>query len=324
VRRRLTVLGLAVAAALVLAGAAVAANGGFTPPTARSPNADRINDTYYVILGITGAVFVIVEGALIVFVYRFRSRGRRRSVDGPQIHGSTRLEQAWTTLPVILLAVIVGIVFYLLPGIKDTPAATNRVDIGVTGHQFYWEFRYPDGQVSVDRLVTPAGQVVHLDIRSTDVAHSWWVPELGGKFDAIPGRTNRTWFKATRKGTYEGQCDEFCGLLHAQMLARVEVVDRGTYESFLAAHAPGSATVGKETVDGVCEKCHGSLLQGDIGPKLAGSGQIADRKSLATVIRNGTGRMPAVGKDWTDAQLNATIDYLQKEYGPKGGAASGG
>src|SRR5205807_8910082 len=143
---------------------------------------------------------------------RYRSRGRARTVEGPQVIGHTRLEVLWTTVPVLILAGIAGFVFYKLPGIQDVPAAragVQQLSVTVEAHQFYWRFVYPDGTVSIDTLTVPAGRVVKLAIVSRDVAHSWWVPALGGKTDAIPGRENHTWFQASKEGVYRGQCAEF-------------------------------------------------------------------------------------------------------------------
>src|SRR4051794_20163663 len=210
--RRLPIVVCALAVlALVAAGAAAAANGGFTPVTPHSPNANDINDAYYLILGFTAAIFVIVEGVLIYFIVRYRSRGRSRTVEGPQVIGHTRLELVWTIVPVLILAAIAAFVFVKLPAISDVPSASaagDRVDIHVEGRQFYWRYTYPNGAVSYDRMVAPVQRPVDLAITSPDVIHSWWIPALGGKRDAIPGRTNHTWFKADQAKTYVGQCAE--------------------------------------------------------------------------------------------------------------------
>jgi cytochrome c oxidase subunit II len=310
---RLAAVATVLAAGLVLAASAVAGNGGVAPP-AESPNAERIADTYYLILGITGAIFILVEAALIVFIVRYRSRGRARTIEGPQVIGHTRLELIWTAVPVLILAVIAGFVLYKLPGIKDVPEARagERLDIRVEGHQFYWRFVYPDGTVAVDRLRVPAGRVVTLALTSPDVVHSWWVPELGGKFDAIPGETNRTWFQTRRVGVYNGYCGEFCGIQHARMTAKVEVMPPAAYEQWLARQRGSSLELGEETYVGVCAKCHGLAGEGDIGPPLAGSTLINDRRGIARIIREGRGMMPAVGKNWNDRQIDAVVGYMRR------------
>ncbi len=190
-RRKLLVLALVGVAVLATAGLAAAANGGFTPQHAHSPNAHRITQAYWLILGFTVAIFVLVETALVVFIVKYRSRGRGRSVEGAQLHGHTRLELIWTAIPIAIIVVIFSFVFYKLPGISDAPkasAAGPNLAITVDAHQFYWQFTYPNGATSIDELHLPVGRVAELTIRSEDVAHSWWIPQLGGKTDAIPGQ----------------------------------------------------------------------------------------------------------------------------------------
>jgi cytochrome c oxidase subunit II len=320
VRRKLVAASVVVLA-LALAGAALAGNGGIAPQPARSPNADRIRDSYWLLLGITGGIFVLVEGALVVFVIRFRGRGRPRDVEGPEIRGHTRLELIWTAIPVLILAVIASFVFYKLPGIKDVPSATaggGRLEVKVEGHQFYWEFVYPNGVVQVNRLRAPAGRVVRLSITTPDVDHSWWIPSLGGKFDAIPGRVNHTWFRVSRPGSYEGQCGEFCGVQHQAMRAVVDVVPPGEFDRWLTAEAAaqgaGTSRLGAITFSGACATCHGFRGQGYIGPAINNNPLLRDRRGMTTLLRRGRGKMPAVGATLDDRQLNATITYLRKRF----------
>jgi cytochrome c oxidase subunit 2 len=316
VRRTRSALLSAFVAALTFAATASGDNGGLTPPDAESPNAERITDLFWVLVGVCGFVFVLVEAGLVWFVFRYRRRRRARAAEGPQIYGSTRLEQLWTALPVLLLAGLIAVTFYKLPGIKDVPAARagGKLTIQVEGHQFYWRFVYPGGQVAVDRLVVPVDRVVELKLTAQDVIHSWWVPELGGKTDTIPGRTNTTWFRTKRTGTYRAVCAEFCGIQHTVMRGEVAVVSDGAYRSFLAAHAPRGATVGKESFTGACAKCHGLAGEGDIGPAIKGSALLQDRAALERLMRNGQNRMPPVAKNWPDTQVAATIDYLRERF----------
>jgi cytochrome c oxidase subunit 2 len=317
VRRPFLALLAALSAALLLAGAAASGNGGFAPQPPASPNASRIADAYWLIFGFTAAVFVLVEGALVWFVIRYRGRGRSRDVEGPQSHGSTKLEMMWTAGPVLILAAIAAFVFYKLPGIKDVPAARagESMTVRVRAEQFYWQFEYPEGQISIDSMVVPVSEVVRLEVTTPDVAHSWWIPRLGGKIDAIPGRTNTTWFKAEKIGEYHGQCAEFCGIQHAAMRADVLVVSRAEYETFLTDHSPGGKAVGAEVFQGTCAKCHGLAGQGDIGPKIAGSALFAQPSALEDLLRQGKNRMPAVGKEWGQEQMNSTIAYLKDRFG---------
>ena len=146
----------------------MAGNGGFLPGDPHSPNAQRIQDSFIFVAIFTGVIFVLVEGVLIAFIIKYRRGKHPRSTEGPQIHGATRLEIIWTVLPVLVLAAIGGFVFYELPGIVDAPkaAAADETTITVEGHQFYWLFRYPNGAVSIDRMVAPADEVVHENVKS--------------------------------------------------------------------------------------------------------------------------------------------------------------
>ena len=315
VRWRAIVLFLASAAALALAQAALAGNGGLLPVTPHSPGAHRIKDAYIFVLAFAGVIFVLVEGVLLAFVIRYRRGKRARSAEGPQIHGALRLEIGWTVLPVVILAAIGSFVFYKLPGITGPPAASaaNETNITIEGRQFYWMFHYPNGAISFGTMIAPANEVVHEAIYSpaNDVSHSWWVPNLAGQVDTIPGRTNHTWFQAPI-GTYIARCVELCGVQHALMTAHVNVVSRSTYEQFIAERRanPRSVTLGKEEYDSVCTSCH-QLNTTYIGPALGGNPLLKDRKGIEDILRRGVGKMPAVASDWTDAQIDALVNYTK-------------
>ena len=258
--RRLASIAAVALGALASAAPALADNAGLTPVDPKSPNAEAINDTYYLLLGVTGVVFFAVEIALVVFLIRYRRRNRPVDAEGPQIHGNTRLEVLWTIVPVFLVAIVVGFVFYKLPAVTDvTRAASEPADepnlvIDVEGRRFYWQFRYPDGNITYDTMVVPVDRTVELNVTAPDfdVIHSWWIPALGGKIDAIPGQVNHTWFRAEAEGEYEGNCTEFCGLQHAEMTMVVRAVDAGGFEAELARLA-GS---GQAQFEATCAKCH--------------------------------------------------------------------
>ncbi len=329
--RLLATLGLLASLALVLAGSAAASKGGFSPVAPRSPNAERIESTYWLIFGFSAAIFLLVEIALVVFILRFRSRGRGREVEGPQIRGHSKLELTWTAVPVLILAIIAVFVLYKLPGIKDVPkagAAGSQLQVNVEGRQFYWQFTYPNGVISIDRMRVPAGRPVRLEVTSpvSDVIHSWWIPALGGKIDAIPGHPNHTWFEVTKPGVFEGQCAEFCGIQHTAMRATVEVVPAADFDAWLAGQAraqtEGSSDLGAQTFAGACANCHGPQGLGGVGPNIAGSGVIKDRRALGDLIENGGKLMPAIGHGWSTRQEDALFAYLTKHIAT--GAGSGG
>jgi cytochrome c oxidase subunit II len=325
VRRKLLALAVVGVAVLATAGIAAAANGGFTPQHAHSPNAHRINDAYWLVMGFTVAIFILVEGLLVAFIVKYRSRGRSRTIEGSQVHGHSRIEVVWTAIPLVIITIIFGFVFYKLPGISSAPkaSASSGADIAikVDAHTFYWQFTYPNGATSIDELHLPVGKVAELSIHSEDVNHSWWIPQLGGKTDAIPGRTNHTWYQPDKTGTFYGQCAEFCGLFHERMLGRVVVTSEADYQSFVSAGA--AKELGKAEWVGVCAKCHGMQGEGDYGPPLASSPTITQPATLESLLHKGGILMPAVGNNWSREQFRALESYLKTSI-YKGASTSGG
>ncbi len=317
-RRKLPIFVLAVlaalATALLMASAAAATNGGLTPVQPESPNASHTVTAYWVIVGFTAVIFFLVEGLLVVFIWKYRSRGRGREVEGPQVHGHSRLEVIWTVIPVVILCAIGTVVFLELPQIDAAPSSAHPIHITLEAHQFYWQFDYPNGARSINTLYVPTGAVVDLKVIATDVIHSWWIPALGGKIQAIPGRENHTWFQAERAGSYEGQCAELCGVYHASMTAHVVAESQAKYNAYIGSQA--AATIGKQEWTGVCATCHGNLGQGGYGPNIAGNSLLVQIAGLEPILRNGftgsTGAMPPVGDTWNSAQINALVAYAKK------------
>jgi cytochrome c oxidase subunit 2 len=323
-RRHTVAIASASAALLADASAALAGNGGFAPVPPESPNADGISQSWWFVTAFVFAIFVLVEVLLVVFVVRYRRRGRARDTDGAQIHGANRLELAWTLGPVVVLFAIAAFVFAKLPGIQDVPAATGGAEnlvVEVVGTQFTWEYRYPNGVTTADSLRAPLGRTVELLVTAPDwdVIHSWWIPALGGKIDAIPGRINKTWFRAQRTGVFQGQCAELCGLYHAKMLATVEVVSATEFDSWLAERKEqqdgGTSPLGQELWEASCAKCHGLDGEGGYGPRIAGSELIEDADAIAQLLQRGRGQMPPVGRDWSDTEIDAVNDYLEQDLG---------
>jgi cytochrome c oxidase subunit 2 len=263
--RRNTALALlaAVAASMLLAPAALADL--LTPESGGSPNADEIDSLYKIILVIAVVIFAIVLGALLYCLVRYReSRGHEPA----QIHGNTRLEIGWTIGATVILIALGAITFAKLGDIQNPPesdaagykasknvlvADSSRrlppsgrsLNICVNGKQYVWRYTYAsncdnaplDAVFSYEEMVVPVATTVTLDINAEDVAHSWWIPQLGGKFDAIPGYTNHTWFKVPedRADTvFTGQCAELCGRNHANMTAQVRAVTVDQFERWLA------------------------------------------------------------------------------------------
>ncbi len=292
---------------------------GVTPVEPASPNTDRIEDLYWFVGFWAAVVGLAVAVPLVLFIARYRSRGRPRTVEGPQIHGSTRLEIAWTAVPVVILLTVIGFTLYKLPGITlDARAGEEVLEVRVEGRQFYWQYRYPNGVIAIDRLRAPADNLVELEITApeSDVIHSYWVPELFPKFDAIPGKTTRTSFRG-RPGVYQGQCAEFCGIQHALMFAEVEVIPREEFAAWLDAEAErqqsGESDLGKQIFEGACVKCHGEAGKGLIGPGFSAA-TVSNVAAVAEIVRNGRGRMPAIGEEWDERQMQALTNYLKERF----------
>ena len=324
--RRLLVFAGLVLLAAVSVPAALADNGGFTPVAPESPNAEGIRDSYLFVSIFVLGIFVLVEGLLVAFIVKYRRRKRPRFEDGAPIHGATKLEVLWTAIPVVILFLIGAFVFIELPGIKNIPSAgaSGQLEITVTGRQYYWQYEYSNGVIAIDTMRAPAGVPVRLEVTApdTDVIHSWWIPALGGKIDAIPGTVNETWFEVANPGTYTGQCAELCGVEHANMLASVEVLPEAEFAAWLdhrrAEQTAGEGELGKEEWEGVCAKCHGLSGEGGIAPRIAGSIVLADPAAVEDLVRNGRRTMPAVGSGWTSEQVASLTSYL-RESPPSGG-----
>lgn len=236
----------------------------FTPESGGSPNANEIDSLYKITLVIALLIFFAVEGGLAYALIKFR---KRKGAVAAQIHGNTRLEVGWTAAAAVILVGLAVLTFTKLSSIQDPPnsgpggavlgeqnnllyASSERklppdgkaLNIQVIGKQYIWQFVYPganepDGlgaPYSYEEMVVPTDTTVSLNIVSEDVVHSWWIPELGGKFQAVPGYHNYTWFKISKPGIYRGQCAFLCGRGHARMIATVKAVPPAQFETWLA------------------------------------------------------------------------------------------
>lgn len=306
---------------------------GAATPASATDSGDAINQIYWVVFGLAAVVFLGVETALIVFLFRYRRRPETPpDAEGPQIHGNTRVEVIWTVVPALLLLGLAIYTFSRVPDVEATPSAGEEVlVVDVTGHQFYWQYRYPNGALSYDVVYFPVGRKVTLRIRSQDVPHSWWVPELTGKRDAIPGNTNELHFRPRETGTFEnGVCGEFCGIQHARMTFRAEVLAADEFDRWLDENRrPDPVALGEEEWRAACAKCHGFEGQGDIGPPIARNGTLTNAASLRRLLYEGQnldanpGYMPPVGKGWTDGQIRALIAYVESNEALSGGGGGG-
>ncbi len=263
-RRRLFAFTLLAALTGILALAGVASADFLTPESGGSPQADDIDTLYKIILAVAVVVFVGVEGVLLYSVIKFRAR---KDAVPAQIRGNTRLEIGWTLGASVILVILAVVTFTMLPDIRNPPDSDadgfptssivnvqnasayqprppsgKALNIEVNGQRYAWRYTYPAEDTvpvnqrtySYETMVVPTKTTVTLTIKAQDVAHSWWIPELGGKFDAVPGHLNFTWFKIARPGVYKGQCAELCGRNHADMVARVVAVTPAEFKVWLA------------------------------------------------------------------------------------------
>jgi cytochrome c oxidase subunit 2 len=260
--RRVFAVTLGAGLVALLAFATGASADFLTPESGGSANADSIDTLYKIVLAVAVVVFVGVEGVLLYSLVKFRAR---KDAVPAQIRGNTRLEIGWTLGAAVILVVLAVVTFATLATIRNPPNSDadgfptqpvanvdnasafqprtpngRALNIKVNGQRYAWRYTYPDKDTnqlnnvySYEEMVVPTKTTVTLDIQAQDVAHSWWIPQLGGKFDAVPGHTNFTWFKIPKPGIYRGQCAELCGRNHADMVAQVRAVSPDEFAKWL-------------------------------------------------------------------------------------------
>jgi cytochrome c oxidase subunit II len=322
-------------AAWILSGGAAWADTQQGLPTMFSPSsapAHTIAHLSMFVLQITGTIFVVVGGLLAFALVRFRARREDDASEPPQIYGSTQVELAWTVIPILIVVVLFLTTGRIIFAIQDAPKPSDALDVTVVGHQFWWEFRYPKyGIVTANELHVPVGRATFLRLLSADVDHSFWVPQLAGKTDLIPNHPNETWIQPEHTGLYLGQCSQFCGVEHAQMLLRVYV---DTPEEFAAwvehEQQPGaqdaSVAAGRHVFETeACTNCHavaGTAAIGTFGPDLThlmsrdtiASGILPNTpENLRAWVRNPNDLKPGVlmpAMQLSDEQIDELVAYL--------------
>lgn len=297
------------------------------------------SDLFWLTLVLAAVVFILVESLIVYSALRFRRRAPLPSIEPPQVHGNTRLEVMWAIVPAFILIGLFAVSARTMTALQEAPP--NAMRIGVTARQFQFDFTYLDrgGVRSSGELRLPVNQPVIFEITSVDVIHSFWIPELQGKLDAIPGRVNKLVVTPDVVRSYRGVCAELCGAGHANMLFRVEVVNEADFNQWLeqtrsgaaaAAAAAPSAEGGQQvfTAKG-CGACHvapgvpGAV--GQVGPSLAGVAERAGtrkpgtsaedylRESLrqpnAFVVPGFSAAMPTL--ELTDSEVQSLIAFLQ-------------
>ncbi len=301
-----------------------------------SPQAAAIRNLSFLVLAITGFIFLVVEGVLIYVIVRFRHRASGATSEPPQFYGSKPIEIAWTAAPAIIVFILALVTTRTLWEVNAPPPTQKPSDatlfVTVIGHQWWWEYRYDayDGRkldfTTANELHIPASEEgrprpVFLTLKSADVCHSFWVPRLAGKTDLIPGRTNHIGFQTSKPGLFVGQCAEYCGTQHANMLLRVAVDSPEDFEHWLAneagpavdnavSHESKAAFLAQSCVN--CHRVRGTVAQGGYAPDLT---HLMSRQTLAA------GMMPNTTENlrrWVDNPASIKPGCLMPAFGLSG------
>ena len=265
--------------------------------------AQSIFDLSMLTLAVTLAIFLVVGGMLIYALVRYRQRPGDADQEPAQIYGSNQIELSWTVIPILIVVMLFLSTTRVIFGTQAIPKPANAMNVTVVGHQFWWEYRYPQsGVVTANELHVPVSdpshpQPTYLTLTSADTDHSFWVPRLAGKTDLIPNRVNVMWLDPHEPGLYLGQCAQYCGTQHAKMLLRVYAQSPAEFAAWIAGQkkpaigdfgSNAEAQKGKAVfMQNACINCHaisGTAATGTFGPDLT---HLASRDTLASgIIKN--------------------------------------
>ena len=235
------------------------------------------------VLTTTGIIFVVVSFLLVYSISKFRARSAGANNEPAQVYGSTQIELAWTIIPILIVVVLFVATARGIHEIQDAPMPASAVEVTVIGHQFWWEYRYPQlGVVTANELHIPVSNPAHptptfLQLLSADTDHSFWIPVLAGKTDLVPNHPNRMWMDPEHTGIFLGQCAQYCGTQHAKMLLRVSVDSPEDFAEWVReqqrpAVEDQRAAAGKRVFETTaCINCHsigGTVANGRFGPDL--------------------------------------------------------
>ncbi|MDA0270219.1 MAG: cytochrome c oxidase subunit II [Chloroflexi bacterium] len=305
-----------------------------TPQTtyqAMSDNAQLAQDVYTIIFILAGAVMAGVIALTLAFSFIYRERPGQQAL---QIHGNSKLELLWTLLPVLIVAAMAVPTFNAIAVITGD-APEDSLEVKAVGYQWWFQFQYPElGVVTASDLHLPVDRPILVKLESKDVIHSFWVPQLSGKVDMVPGHTNQLWFTPNTVGEFMGQCAEFCGLSHANMRFRVFVHTQEDFDAWVqsqlaeaATPEEGLAAAGAQqfTMSG-CIGCHtvrgNALAMGVIGPELThfgsrtrlAGGMVENTEvELRRWLKNPPAMKPGSimpNLNLTDEQIDSLVAYL--------------
>jgi len=303
-----------------------------------STPAHAIHGLSLFVLGVTAVIFVVVFSLLVYALLRFRNRAGDDNREPPQVYGSNQVELAWTVIPVLIVVALFMASGRVIATIQKAEPPANAIEVVATGHQFWWEYRYPGLKViTANELHVPVSDPANptptfITLLSADMDHSFWVPRLAGKTDLIPNRTNHTWIDPHEPGLYLGQCAQYCGTQHAKMLLRVYVQPRAEFDRWIQEQQQQAVTnqavsEGRQVFESTaCVNCHtvsGTRANGRFGPDLT---HLMSRDTIASGVADNTpenlrqwiqnpddikpgARMPAMGLG--ARQVEAVVAYLQ-------------
>jgi cytochrome c oxidase subunit II len=289
-------------------------------------------------LAITGAIFVVVAALIVYTIVRFRRRPDDPDrQEPPQVYGSNQIEAAWTVIPILIVFVLIGVSARVIAAIQNASPTPSMLKVTLIGHQWWWEVQYPDYKITTaNEIHVPTARdgkrPTYLQLTSVDVIHSFWVPQLSGKTDLIPNRINYMWIDPREPAVYVGNCAEYCGTQHANMLLRVIAEEPADFEKW-AADQQRPAQDNPQLSDAkaafgslACVDCHtvrGTLALGKFGPDLT---HLMSRQTLAAGVLTNTQEnlrawiddpqhakpgcfMPSM--KLTDSELGQVVTYLQ-------------
>jgi cytochrome c oxidase subunit 2 len=257
--------------------------------------AETIFGLSLLVMTVCAAIFLVVAGLLTYTIVTFRRR-HDDNREPAQVYGSNRIEVAWTVIPILIVLVLTLATARVVVAIQNKRAPADALQVTVVGHQWWWEIRYPAlGIVTANELHVPLSTqakpaLTFLKLESADVAHSFWVPQLSGKTDMIPNQTNSMWIDPREEGTFLGNCAEYCGTQHANMLLRVVVQSPGDFQKWAAAekldspHDAGLDGARDTFLAFSCISCHtvrGTPAAGTFGPDLS---HLMSRSALASGV----------------------------------------